>query len=391
MANEKAIAKSLREQANAKKKAAADLIDRSEDEGRDLTRSEARQVDELLDEYRRLEKGARTNELVHDLANSRPGPPPADTRDDYDDPSYTSTAGMRGSRWAKAVVGQMNTTAGRLGVKTLLSGEITTPPTVEVVDLPANPIRLLDLVARRGLDQSHYSYLREIVRDENVGVVADGAVKPTSIYTFEEVEDRARVVAHLSEPFPLRYLADHRSMTQVLDAQMRTGVLRKVEEQLVSGDGLGENFTGILYTTGVTDVGFDTDALTTVRKARTALEAKGENPTAWVVNPSDVEAFDLIREDGATGGFLMNSGNYEAVFGRGVSRVSSLAVPAGTAILADWSQLRLLVRQAEHTLAATQAGDLFARNQVMLRAEGRYGIELLRPQAFAVVDLTGTP
>ena len=67
--------------------------------------------------------------------------------------------------------------------------------------------------------------------------------------------------------------------------------------------------------------------------------------------------------------------------------MSSLAVPAGTAILGDWSQLRLKVRQDASTLAATQVGDLWQRNQVMLRSEGRYGAQLRRPQAFAVVDL----
>ena len=94
-----------------------------------------------------------------------------------------------------------------------------------------------------------------------------------------------------------------------------------------------------------------------------------------------------MREDGATGGFLMNSAAADTIFGPGVRRVPSLAVPVGTAILADWSQVRVRVREGAHTLAATQAGDLFSKNQVMLRAEGRYGIQLKRPQAFAVVHL----
>ncbi|GEA79864.1 phage major capsid family protein [Cellulomonas uda] len=95
-----------------------------------------------------------------------------------------------------------------------------------------------------------------------------------------------------------------------------------------------------------------------------------------------------MREDGATGGFLMNSAAADTVFGPGIRRVPSLAVPAGTALLADWSQVRLRVREDAQTLAFHQSGELFKYNLVQLRTEGRYGIEIRRPQAFAVVDLT---
>ncbi|MDD9205197.1 phage major capsid protein, partial [Georgenia sp. 10Sc9-8] len=207
------------------------------------------------------------------------------------------------------------------------------------------------------------------------------------IYTFEEVPDHARVLAHLSEPFPLRYLNDYESMMQVLDQQMQGGVTRELERQIASGSGTDEEFTGLLNLTGTTDVAYSGDVLTTLRRARTVLEGKGEVPNAWLLNPSDAESIELTREDGATGGFLMGAGAYDVVFGQGTRRVVSTAVPQGTAILADWSQVRVGVREAEHTLAATQSGDLFETNRVKLRAEGRYGLKVFRPQAIAIVHL----
>src|SRR5699024_3560929 len=107
-----------------------------------------------------------------------------------------------------------------VGVKALLTGEVSTPPAVEVAPLPDRPVTLLDLVPREGLDQHTFSYLRQVTRENNAGVVADGETKPTSNYTWQEIEDRARVVAHLSEPFPIRYADDHTSMVQVLENQM---------------------------------------------------------------------------------------------------------------------------------------------------------------------------
>lgn len=152
--------------------------------------------------------------------------------------------------------------------------------------------------------------------------------------------------------------------------------------------GIGEEWEGILNITGVTNVAFATDTVTTLRKSRTALENKGERVTSVAMNPTDIEALDLLREDGSTGGFLLDSRAYERIFGPGVRGVPSVAVPQGQAIVGDWSLTRLLVRQGAHTLAATQAGDLFDKNQMKLRTEGRYGFQLLRPQGLAVVDLT---
>ena len=296
---------------------------------------------------------------------------------------------VTGSKWSRAVMSKMRGSAQAAGVKSVLTGQVSVPSVVEVVALPDRPTSLLDLIERvEQTEGNSYSYLRQVVKTNNADVVADNALKPTSILTFEEQEDRCRVVAHLSEPFPLRYLDDYSQLGSVLDVEMQAGVLETLEEQIASGDGEGENFTGILQTTGVTDVPFATDILTTIRKARTALAAKGETATAWVFNPADLEALDLMRENGANGGFLLDSAAADTVFGPGIERVSSLAVPAGTAILGDFTKVRIRVRQGAHTLAATQAGDLFDKNQVKLRGEGRFGVDVIRPQAFAVVHLT---
>jgi HK97 family phage major capsid protein len=378
----------LKEQAQEIKAGLEALVAKAVRENRDLTEAEARWVREQakkgLDLKAQIEKVERSQELLHSLTSTRGDgiDGPADSRD------YTGKGLSTGSSWSKAVYGQMRKTADHLGVKALLTGQIAVPPQVEIVELPSYPHRLLDLVARTPLDSHTFGYLRQTARDENVGVTADGTLKPTSTYTFEEVEDRARVVAHLSEPFPLRYLDDYDNLAGVLDSQMVDAVLDVLEAQIVNGTGEGEFFTGILNTTGVTDVPFTTDVLTTIRHARTVLGNKAENPTAWVFNPTDLEALDLMREDGTTGGFLMNSTAADTVFGPGLRRVPSLAVPAGTAILADWSQVRLRVREDAQTLAFFQSGELFKYNLVQLRTEGRYGIEIRRPQAFAVVHLT---
>lgn len=355
--------------------------------GRDLSLSEASEVEQHLDRIKAIDtevadisvKAAASADLIARLQSGH-------VPEELEPPSGVVAKG-RGA-WAKSVAGALRTAGQGMGVKALLTGEIATPPAVEVVALPAKPTRLLELVQRRPITENTFSYLRETVATNNATVVADGATKPTSVYTFEEIEDRARVVAHLSEPFPIRYASDHASMVQVLDGQMQAGVYEAIERLIVNGTGTGEEWAGILTTTGTTAVAFATDAVTTLRKARTTLELLGERITAVAMNPADIEALDLIRENGTTGGFLLDSNAYERLFGPGVQGVPSLAVPAGTAILGDWSVVELKVREDVQSLAATQAGDLFDKNQMKLRTEGRYGFKFSRPQALAVVDLT---
>ncbi|MFZ0225700.1 MAG: hypothetical protein WAL41_01880, partial [Mycobacterium sp.] len=73
----------------------------------------------------------------------------------------------------------------------------------------------------------------------------------------------------------------------------------------------------------------------------------------------------------------------------GLKRVITPSIPVGTAILGDFTRLKVYVRQDAH-IDVDASGPLFTTNQFVARGEGRYGIGVLRPSAFARCDLTGT-
>lgn len=360
-----------------------------------LTAAETAEVEAKLAEARelkgRIDAAEKSRGIVDELAGLA-----IDDEDEVDDASGPSrkAGGAGRATWGRKIAGTVN--GSPLGVKALFTGPVRVPAAVDLTDTgqPTPGGRLLDLIPRRELTGGNtFEYLRQTAKQNNAAPVADGGTKPTSVYSFEPVEDRARVVAHLSEPIPIRFLgadggpADVDGLAELLDGQMLAGVLEALEDQLLNGDGTGENFPGLLSLSGVTNVAYATDELTTIRKARTALSNKGERPNAWVFNPADVERLDLMRET-TEGGFLLNSAAADVLFGEGVARLQSLAVPEGTALLGDWTTARLRVRQGAHTLAATQGDGLWETNSAKLRSEGRFGVEWRRPQAFAVVDLT---
>jgi HK97 family phage major capsid protein len=286
--------------------------------------------------------------------------------------------------WADDVAERVTKTAGEFGVKALSTGGIDIPSVVEpVVVKPVDPVRVLDLlINRKPLTGNEFEYLRQSVRTNNAAPVADNATKPTSVYTFEDESDRARVFAHLSEAIPLRYLEDHAEIKNVLSAQMAEDLMLALESDVLVGDGTGEHFTGIANVVGIQTQAFSTNRLTTLRKARTKLVKSGETPTAWVLNWDDLETLDLTVD----GNENFMGGIDDKIFGN-LPKIGSSVIPAGTAFLGDWNQSRLYVRDRGR-LDADVSGELFTKNQVKLRYEGRFGFACLRPSAYVAVDLT---
>lgn len=301
------------------------------------------------------------------------------------------------SPWAKATAERISRamTAEADGQKALVSGSIGVPVPIEtgIVAMSDTPRTLLELIPVRPLTGgfgtgNSFNFLRQTVRNHQASVVPDGAVKPTSIYTIQEIEDRVRVLATLSEPVPERYLADYGNLEDFLASEMEAGIQLALEDQVLNGDGTGENLMGILATSGVITQAFATDRLTSIRKGLTALQVYGITPTALVLHPTDLEALDLLRADGPTGAFLLGdpAGDSAANIWR-VPRIPSTAVAPGTAILGDFDQAEIILRE-NATLAVDRSGELFTKNLVVLRLEGRFGFAVKRPNAFVEIDLT---
>ncbi|GLP83595.1 hypothetical protein TUM20984_50150 [Mycobacterium antarcticum] len=316
------------------------------------------------------------------------------TRAGYDDPDSAAVlrGGPRTDGWANRAADAMLKMGGE--TRAVTSGSIDIASLIEAEVTPkARPARLLDLlVNRKPLDGNSFEYYRQTVRTNNAAPVADSAQKPTSVFTVAAITDRARVVAHLSEAVPLRLLADHDELVRFLEDEMRQGVLDALEAQILAGPGTGETFTGVTVVAGTTAVAYDTSVVKTLRNALTATQIAGEMPTAWVMHPSDVAATDLTLQTSGNGflldGYQTGNAGSGNVFGDGIPRVVSPSCPVGYAILADWSRIRLYVREDVRIDVDTSGAALFDYNLGKMRAEGRFGLGYLRPSSIFIADLT---
>lgn len=331
---------------------------------------------------------------------------PVDTapaaRDDAPELPAWATKGRRTDSWAAATATQIGKAVMASGRKSVVSGayEVDSPIRPGILQLPAYPARVLDLlVSRQPLNTGNvFNWLQQSVRTNNAASVPDNATKPTSVYTFLEKEDRCRVIAHISENIPIRYLSDFTGLQDFLHAEMLYGLSREVERQVLAGEGTpgaagqaaaeDEDMLGLLNTTGVGVQAFVNDPLTSLRKAATKLEVEGQTPNAWLCHPADIESLDLLQT--ADGQYIFAGppkqiAEQDPVWS--IPVVKSTAVTQGTAVLGDWSQITLVVRE-DAQLTIDASGDRWEKNQFAMRLEGRYGVYVTRPSAFCTVSLT---
>lgn len=309
-------------------------------------------------------------------------------------------AGIPVDGWARRVATQL--CARNAENRAVSSGSLDIPNLVPpyVSALPW-PKRLIDLLVNRLVATSNVvEFFQQTVRTNNAAPVADLATKPTSTFTLTPVTERCRVIAHLSEPVPVRYLQDVEQVQPFLSREMAQGVLAALEHQVISGDGTGENMTGLLNVAGTTSVAYQGDPLLTVRHAITQQQLLGEEVNGIALNPHDAELVDTERW-GAQGGLLSSGFDHPNTVGYGssnnffgpddqVKRVVSPSVPAGKALIGDWSTLVLYLRESMSLTLNYWSDELFSSNAFILRCEMRTVAGFLRPQAFAVATITGT-
>lgn len=393
--------------------AAKGIADRVEKEQRDFTPEERQKVEEHLGEIKRIERKiedsdpeAKRREQKERDKNIYDQIMKVEKGSGLVDSTHSNRSGGKaGGPWSKAFMAGLPYQPGS-GRKDLLppSGSITVgrlSPNIGTIDDEGKVETILQIIPTTPDGGDAFSYLRETVRSHQARPVAIGEKKPTSVYTLERVDDRIRTIAHLSEPISRNWLSDAPMLRNYIDMTLRSGVIQELEYQILQGTGLVEDLPGILNAANTLLQGFDTNILVTCRKAVTFLELRPVMPSAFVFNPEDWETVELATASGS-GEFLVESSPVDRGRRRlwGLPVALTLGVPAGTGILADWrTAVTLHEREAvrvdwSEAFTVDAAGydednaTGFQTNEVQFRGEGRWGLEINRPGAICIIDLT---
>lgn len=267
------------------------------------------------------------------------------------------------------------------------------------LDLFQRPLMLRDLVTNGTTTSDTVEYVRMTGTTNNAAPVAEATAtsgssgtKPESALTAVKVTTPVRTIAHWI-PVTKRALSDAAQIRTLIDAFLQYGLEEELEDQMVSGDGTGENFEGLASVSGVQAQAWDTDLLTTTRKAKTLVYTVGRSvPTGYVLNPLDVEALDLLQDNegryyfGGPSGSGMGFGGTAPLWNLPV--IQSEGVPQGTGYIGDWRKAILWDREQASITVSDSHADFFIRNMVAILAEMRAAFGVLQPSAFVEIDLT---
>ncbi|WP_330339408.1 phage major capsid protein [Streptomyces sp. NBC_00557] len=217
---------------------------------------------------------------------------------------------------------------------------------------------------------------------------AGGGYKPESGLALAKITTAVKTIAHWM-PATKRSLSDAAQIRTLIDAFLLYGLEEELEDQMVQGDGTGENFEGLSNVSGIQAQAWDSNLLKTTRKAKTLVRTVGRSiPNAYLLNPADTEALDLLQDNEARFYFGGPAGAGTAQVLWGIPVIETEAVPAGTGYCGDFRKAVLWDRE-QATIQITDSHlDFFVRNLVAILAEMRAAFGVLQPSAFVEIDLT---
>jgi HK97 family phage major capsid protein len=304
--------------------------------------------------------------------------------------------------WSKAAVGRLGPQAKALvysgtGVGGALVANDVRPGVVGILQ---RSLVVTDLIPHVQTTSDTIEYITESVWTNNAAPVAEATAttgtsgtKPESVLQFLPATAPVRTVAHWV-PATNRMLADAPLVRGYINTRLLGGLDQKLEDQVLNGDGTGENLLGILNTSGIQTTASGSSVVDAIWTARTLVRTNGlAEPNAVVVNPTNFSAIRLARENTASatlGGYLMGPPTTVGPMSIwGLTIYESLYMPAGTVLVGDFSSASTLYDREQGQVRTGFINDQFTRNIVTILAELRAAFVTYRPTAYCRV--TGAP
>ncbi|MCY0389138.1 phage major capsid protein [Robbsia sp. Bb-Pol-6] len=205
--------------------------------------------------------------------------------------------------------------------------------------------------------------------------------KAESNLTFEAKSAVIATIAHFITASK-QVLDDQNGLQAYIEQRLRYGLDLAVEDQLLNGDGDEGDIGGILLAgnhTAFVSAGLGKSTpLDYLRRAVTQLQQGFFIPGALIINPTDSESIDLLRD--AEGRFLVAPGS--PIWG--LAPVVTEAIAAGTFVMADFQNSATIWDREDASLQLGTINDQFIKNALTLLVERRLQMSVTRPAGIIV-------
>lgn len=237
-----------------------------------------------------------------------------------------------------------------------------------------NPF-ILQLTNTGSINAMYYNWAEQENPDPGVaGMVAEGGAKPATDFDWVEKSAQVRKVA-VSAKASKEILSDLSAFESELRNELTELVLLKMDEQILAGDGTGQNLTGILSFAQTWAAGSfalsieNANNFDVIRVAINQIEKENFYPTYIVMHPTDAAAMDMAKD--STGQYVMppfiTAGGNTI---KGLPVITNTGVTEGTFLVGDFTKANVKVRENVN-ISMGYENDDFTKNLITFICEMR--------------------
>lgn len=289
---------------------------------------------------------------------------------------------------------------GSLHTKDITSGAGSAAATVEpylrpgIVTEPDRPAVIRDLLITLTIAENAVEWVQENVFTNAAAPQAgEGVAKAKSDITFTKNTSPVQTIAHWMAA-SRQVLGDSRSLQSMIDNRLIYGVKFEEEDQLLLGDGTGNNLHGLVPQATAFNAGLSVSGDTKVDQLRRAILQVALNKhmtTGVVLNPQDWCDLELTK-DGNLSYLFSNPVNpgEPRLWGKRV--VEGLGMTTGEFLLGDFGRSATLWDREQATIRVSEHhDDFFVKNMVALLCEERLALTVEHPLGLVTGTLAATP
>ena len=256
-----------------------------------------------------------------------------------------------------------------------------------VLELPQRRLTVRDLLSQGRMDGSTLEYVRETGFTNSAAPVAELAAKPGSDLRFDLVSTSAKVIAHWMKA-SRQILSDFAQLRSVIDQRLMYGLAYAEENQLLNGDGTGQNLNGIIPQATAYAAPITVTSPTEIDNLRLAMlqaELARFPSTGVVLNPKDWARVELEKD--TTGRYII--GNPQGTISPtiwGLPVVTTQAMAEDKFLAGAFKLGAQVFDRWDARVEVGYVNDDFTKNLVTILAEERLALAVYRPEAFVYGD-----
>lgn len=249
-----------------------------------------------------------------------------------------------------------------------------------------------DLLTQGTTNLTSIPYMQETAFTNAADMVGESGLKPEATFALEQKSAPVKKIA-VTIPVSDEAFEDIPTLQSYIDNRLRYSVEMKEEQQLLSGDGTGNNLLGLLNTPNILTQAKGSDNIAdAIKRGITKIKVQGfATPTGVILHPNTKQTLDLLKD--ANGQYYGNgpfTGSYGTTFANvdriwGLPSVETTSISEGTALVVTRNDAMIWRKKGIVVDSTNSHDDDFTHNLVRLRAEERLAFTVFKPKSFCTV------